>query len=119
PLFRAATNPAMVLGSSEVRVIDLTRAFAAVAAGGRSIEPYGITRVVTSGGEVLYRHEAARSHQLVPDYVAAGMTDLLQSAVSTGTGRRRRSDDRWRAKPAPPARTKTAGSWASRAVSPL
>lgn len=82
-----ATNPAMVLGSSEVRVIDLTRAFAAVAAGGRSIEPYGITRVVTSGGEVLYRHEATRSHQLVPDYVAAGMTDLLQSAVSTGTGR--------------------------------
>lgn len=82
-----STNPAMVLGSSEVRVIDLTRAFAAVAAGGRSVEPYGITRVVTSGGDVLYRHEVARSHQLVPDYVAAGMTDLLQSAVSTGTGR--------------------------------
>jgi penicillin-binding protein 1A len=77
----------MVLGSSEVRVIDLTRAFAAVAAGGRSIEPYGITRVVNAGGEVLYRHETPRATQLVPDYVAAGMTDLLQSAVNTGTGR--------------------------------
>ena len=82
-----STYPSMVLGSSEVRVIDLTRAFAAVAAGGRSVEPYGITRVVTAGGEVLYRHEAARAQQLVPDYVAAGMTDLLQSAVNTGTGR--------------------------------
>jgi penicillin-binding protein 1A len=81
------TNPSMVLGSSEVRVIDLTRAFAAVAAGGRSIEPYGITRVVSSGGEVLYRHETARTYQLVPDYVAAGITDLLQTAVNTGTGR--------------------------------
>src|SRR5688572_2260129 len=82
-----STFPSMVLGSSEVRVIDLTRAFAAVAAGGRSVEPYGITRVVSAGGEVLYRHETARATQLVPDYVAAGMTDLLQSAVNTGTGR--------------------------------
>jgi penicillin-binding protein 1A len=81
------TNPSMVLGSSEVRVIDLTRAFAAVAAGGRSIEPYGITRVVTSDGEVLYSREEPRTYQLVPDYVAAGITDLLQTAVNTGTGR--------------------------------
>jgi len=82
-----STNPAMVLGSSEVRVLDLTRAFASVAARGRSIEPYGITRVVTSNGELLYQHEAPQSHQLVADYVAAGMTDLLQTAVNTGTGR--------------------------------
>ena len=82
-----STFPSMVLGSSEVRVLDLTRAFAAVAAGGRSVEPYGITRVVTAGGEELYRHERPRQQQLVPDYVAAGMTDLLQSAVNTGTGR--------------------------------
>src|SRR5690606_31730815 len=48
------TTPSMVLGSSEVRVIDMPRAFAAVSAGGRSIEPYGITRVVTADGEELY-----------------------------------------------------------------
>ena len=82
-----STYPSMVLGSSEVRVIDLTRAFASVAAGGRSVEPFGITRVVTADGEELYRHETPRPTQLVPDYVAAGMTDLLQSAVNTGTGR--------------------------------
>ena len=81
------TNPSMVLGTSEVRVLDMTRAFAAVAAGGRSVEPYGITRVVSAGGEVLYRHQAPQSQQLVPDYVAAGITDLLQTAVNTGTGR--------------------------------
>ncbi len=81
------TNPSMVLGSSEVRVIDMTRAFAAVSAGGRSIEPYGITRVVTSDGQVLYKHEEPQGYQLVPAYVAAGITDLLQTAVNTGTGR--------------------------------
>ena len=82
-----ATNPAMVLGSSEVRLIDMVRAFAAVSAGGRSVEPYGITRVVSANGRELYRREEPRSHQLVPDYVAAGITDLLQTAVNTGTGR--------------------------------
>jgi penicillin-binding protein 1A len=82
-----STVPSMVLGSNEVRLIDMTRAFAAVSAGGRSVEPYGITKVETVDGRLLYEREEPRSHQLVPGYVAAGMTDLLQSAVSVGTGR--------------------------------
>jgi penicillin-binding protein 1A len=81
------TLPSMVLGTSEVRLIDMTRAFAAVSAGGSAIEPYGITRVETSDGDVLYRHNSRRGDLLVPQYVAAGITDLLQSAVATGTGR--------------------------------
>ncbi|WP_284124270.1 transglycosylase domain-containing protein [Parerythrobacter aestuarii] len=82
-----STFPAMVLGSSEVRLIDMTRAFAAVSAKGTSIEPYGIVKVTTADGETIYQHEKAREVKLVPDYVAAGMTDLLQAAVQTGTGR--------------------------------
>ncbi|MGB7374381.1 PBP1A family penicillin-binding protein [Pontixanthobacter sp.] len=82
-----STFPAMVLGSSETRVIDMTRAFAGVSAGGMSVEPYGIVKVTTAGGETLYEHRSARGSRLVPDYVAAGMTDLLQTAVNTGTGK--------------------------------
>ncbi|WP_435416822.1 PBP1A family penicillin-binding protein [Parerythrobacter aurantius] len=82
-----STVPSMVLGSNEVRLIDMTRAFAALSAGGNSVEPYGIVKVTTSGGDVLYQHQKARSIKLVPDYVAAGMLDLLQAAVQTGTGR--------------------------------
>jgi len=82
-----ATFPSMVLGSSEVRLIEMTRAFAAVSARGRAVEPYGITKVVTAGGEVLYEHKKPRDQSLVPEYVAAGITDLLQTAVNTGTGK--------------------------------
>ncbi len=82
------TYPSMVLGTNEVRLIDMTRAFAAVSAGGNSVEPYGILKVETTDGDLLYEHERnTRSTQLVPDYVAAGITDLLQTAVATGTGR--------------------------------
>ena len=81
------TMPSMVLGTSEVRLIDMTRAFAAVSAKGTSVEPYGITKVATTDGRVLYEHRSAPGQQLVPDYVAAGITDLLQTAVNIGTGR--------------------------------
>jgi len=81
------TQPSMVLGTSETRVIDMTQAFAAVAAKGRSITPYGILKVATIDGDVLYRAEPARSAPLVDEWVAGAMTDLLQSAVATGTGR--------------------------------
>ncbi|KMS54346.1 penicillin-binding protein [Novosphingobium barchaimii LL02] len=81
------TKPAMVLGTSEVRVIDMTRAFAAVSAGGTSVEPYGIVKVTTTSGELLYEHKSVRGSVLVPHYVAAGITDLLQTTVATGTAR--------------------------------
>ena len=80
------THPSMVLGSSDVRLIDMTRAFASVASKGIAVTPYGITRVTTNG-QVIYTHEVDRSHVLVAPYVAAEMTDLLQTAVNTGTGR--------------------------------
>ncbi len=80
------TRPAMVLGSSDVRLIDMTRAFASVANKGVAVTPYGITKV-TTGRETLYSYAVDRSHVLVAPYVAAEMIDLLQTAVNTGTGR--------------------------------
>ena len=81
------TQPSMVLGTSDARVIDMTQAFAAVAAGGRTVTPYGITKVTTIDGELLYAVKPSSAVQLVDDWVAGAMTDLLQSAVATGTGR--------------------------------
>ena len=82
-----STVPSMVLGSNEVRVIDMVRAFAAISAKGLSIEPYGITKVQTVDGEVLYERQPGKGQPLVPPYVAAGITDLLQTAVNIGTGK--------------------------------
>ncbi|MEO1043967.1 MAG: PBP1A family penicillin-binding protein [Pseudomonadota bacterium] len=81
------TTPSMVLGTSEVRVIDMTRAFAGVSQGGVSVAPYGIAKVTTIDGEILYQHRDTDAQVLVPPHVAAGITDLLQTAVNTGTGR--------------------------------
>ncbi|HEY0594828.1 MAG TPA: PBP1A family penicillin-binding protein [Sphingopyxis sp.] len=81
------THPSMVLGSAEVRVIDMTAAFAAVSRKGVSVQPYGITKVTTADGRLLYQRPAERGQVLVDNWVAAGITDLLQTAVNTGTGK--------------------------------
>jgi penicillin-binding protein 1A len=81
------THPSMVLGTADVRLIDMTRAYAAVAHGGIAVTPYGITKVTTENGEMLYQHRSDESRVLVAPWVSAQMTDLLQTAVSAGTGR--------------------------------
>ena len=82
-----STYPSMVLGTSDVRLLDMTRAFASVSNKGVAVSPYGIRRVVTADGRMLYQHEGDDGRVLVAPWVAAEMTDLLQSAVLSGTGR--------------------------------
>src|SRR5436190_8043708 len=52
-----STFPSMVLGTSDVRLIDMTRAFASVANKGVAVTPYGIRKVVTADGRQLYNHD--------------------------------------------------------------
>jgi penicillin-binding protein 1A len=82
-----STYPSMVLGTSDVRLIDMTRAFASVGNQGVAVTPYAIRRVMTAEGKVLYQQHEQEGRVLVAPWVAAEMTDLLQSAVMTGTGR--------------------------------
>ncbi len=81
------TNPSMVLGSSDVRLIEMTRAFASVGAKGVAVTPYGIIKVTTAKGNVIYQYHVDTSRVLVAPQVAADMTDLMQTAVNTGTGK--------------------------------
>ncbi|HZC37530.1 MAG TPA: PBP1A family penicillin-binding protein [Sphingomicrobium sp.] len=81
-----STFPSMALGASDVRLIEMTRAFASVGNKGVAVTPYGIRKVVTADGRLLYEHDQSDDRVLVAPWVAANMTDLLQSAVLSGTG---------------------------------
>ncbi|MGN6122621.1 MAG: transglycosylase domain-containing protein [Sphingomonas oligoaromativorans] len=81
------THPSMVLGTSDVRLIDMTRAFAEIDNKGAAVIPYAITKVVGPEGRLLYEHTPPESRVLVAPQVAQQMTDLLQTAVNTGTAR--------------------------------
>ena len=81
---KISTFPSMVLGTSDVRLIDMTRAFAAVQNRGVSVVPYAIRKVVTADGQLLYQHQASEQRVLVAPWVAADMTDLLQIGGPVG-----------------------------------
>ena len=100
-------NLSLALGSSEVSLLDLTRAYAAFPAGGQSVRPRLIRRVLDRNGEVVLEEGASARflenpeqwwRQPDPDtpavspQVARIMTDLLQGAVfeSGATGRKAR-----------------------------
>jgi penicillin-binding protein 1A len=80
-------RPAMALGASDVTLLEMTQAYATVAAGGVEARPWAIQRVTTASGEVLYQREPDSPRVIVAPFVAAKMTELMKAAVETGTGR--------------------------------
>ncbi len=80
-------QPAMALGASDVTLLEMTQAYATVAAGGTEARPYAVTRIVTGSGKVLYEREPEAARVIVAPFVAAKMTELMQAAVETGTAK--------------------------------
>ncbi len=80
-------TPSLALGSFEVTLLELTGAYAAIAADVKRIEPYGI-REIRGRGRTLYQHKALdRRKRGVLPWKRDAMVDMLMEAVQTGTGR--------------------------------
>lgn len=69
---------AVTLGGGEVRLLDLTQAYAIFANGGYRVQPVYITRVEVRGGDVLYQWTPPiLTEQLLDSRVAWLITDML------------------------------------------
>ncbi len=79
--------PSIALGSTEVSLIELTSAYAHLAADGAIVYPYGIVAIDTSKGEPVYRREASSAGLVLRSGVVGEMNDMLMSVVENGTGR--------------------------------
>lgn len=67
----------LTLGGGEVRVLDLTAAYAAFASGGVRREPAAILRVEDSSRHVLYEWEQAPEERVLSPQVAYLITNIL------------------------------------------
>jgi penicillin-binding protein 1A len=80
--------PSLALGAGEVTLMEMTRAFAAVAAGVESIEPYAVRTIQVGTQQAL--HTRPKAGPEVTGQLAqsrAMLLDLLQAAVNEGTGK--------------------------------
>ncbi|HLT01329.1 MAG TPA: PBP1A family penicillin-binding protein, partial [Geminicoccaceae bacterium] len=79
-------EPSLALGSSEVRLIELTAAYASVANGGYLVWPEGVEAIEAPDGKALYRRRPVAEPVLEPAVVRA-MTAMLETTLDRGTGR--------------------------------
>ncbi|HLH11203.1 MAG TPA: PBP1A family penicillin-binding protein [Methylovirgula sp.] len=81
-----ANNPSLALGTSEVSLIDLTSAYAAVRAGVAPVEPWGIASLRMGGDqhEIKVGRPDEKQHAVQNQNE---MMELLQAVVERGTGR--------------------------------
>lgn len=68
---------ALTLGGGEVRLLELTAAYAAFANGGRQVEPYGVLEVRDASGQQRYRARSGLGSQVLDPRVAFLITDIL------------------------------------------
>jgi len=80
----------IALGSVEVTLLELTSAYASIAAGGIQSQPFVIERVVDRWGQVLEEHKQERREAVNPrsDHI---LINMMESVLSEGTGMRARS----------------------------
>jgi penicillin-binding protein 1A len=81
-------DASLALGTSEVTLLELTSAYAVLARGGTTVEPYLIERVRTPGGKVLYQHAEETGTVVVAPAQVHALNDMLHAVVTSGTGRR-------------------------------
>jgi 1A family penicillin-binding protein len=79
--------PSLALGSAEVTLLEMTRAYAAVATGDERIEPYAVRSIQGGSQHVLSTRPAPRSSPGSLGESRAAMLDLLQAVVREGTGK--------------------------------
>src|SRR6266550_1352251 len=73
----ASYGLSFTLGSGQVRLVDLTNAFAAFGAGGVLTQPFAIERVRDASGRILFAHTAVAGQRVVSAEHAYVITDIL------------------------------------------
>ena len=84
----------LALGTSVVTPLELTAAYAPFANGGLAAHPFGIVRIKTKSGKILWQRKVAAPSQVVSPDALVSMTSLLGDVVAYGTGKAARLDDR-------------------------
>lgn len=82
---RLANVYSLALGSGEVTLFDMVKAYGVLANQGTRLEPYAVERIEDRSGRVLETHMPS-SYEAVSPATAFVVTSMLQSVIDSGTG---------------------------------
>ncbi|HKN62860.1 MAG TPA: transglycosylase domain-containing protein [Gaiellaceae bacterium] len=83
---RLEPTPSLALGTAAVTPLDMASAYATLAAGGVYSKPHLIRRVVFRGGKLGSGWSGPQQVRILPDWVAATVTRVLEENMLHGTG---------------------------------
>lgn len=81
-------SPALALGTSEVKVIDMAAAYASLANGGYAVWPYTIKEIYSRDGFQLYQRTADSENRIIKKKVVEKLTGMMQAVINSGTGKK-------------------------------
>ncbi|MBD3239545.1 MAG: PBP1A family penicillin-binding protein [Chitinivibrionales bacterium] len=84
---RLPAVPALAIGAAEATPMEMTAAYASLAAAGLYTEPHFIEKVYDRNGRLL-EQMAPDTHRVVPPQTAYVVTSMMQDVVLRGTGAR-------------------------------
>jgi penicillin-binding protein 1A len=84
PLRREA---GLALGASEVTLIELVSAYAALANGGEGVFAHGVTEIRDGSGRLLYERSGSGPGRRIPSGMVYGMNRMMEAVMAEGTGR--------------------------------
>jgi len=84
------TDPSMALGAVEVSPLEMAQAYDAFANGGERAQAYGVERIRTATGKVLYDHGAAVAplQSVIGSPALPYMIQMMRQVIASGTGGR-------------------------------
>jgi penicillin-binding protein 1A len=84
------TDPSMALGAVEVTPLEMAEAYDAFANGGYRVQAYGIERIRTAAGQVLYDHgvDKPQPQSVIASPPLPEMIEMMRQVIASGTGGR-------------------------------
>jgi penicillin-binding protein 1A len=83
------TTPAMALGAGVVTPMDLAESYGAFASGGRLVEAWGVSRIRTAGGKVVWTRPAPPpAKQVIANPALSDLNRMMRQVLVSGTGTR-------------------------------
>jgi penicillin-binding protein 1A len=82
------TEPSMALGAVEVSPLEMAQAYDAFANGGYAVKAYGIERIRTASGRVLYDHGVDKTvrPKVIQDQPLNYMNQMMRQVLVVGSG---------------------------------
>ena len=77
-----------VLGASEMNLVDLTTIYSVIWNDGKSVHPYSITKIMDSGGNIIYSRDPSDEITILQPQTVEYMQTLLREVITKGTGKR-------------------------------